>query len=157
MLVSDPVASSGRSHGHSGDRQEQQGRAADPAAALRGTETILLVEDDAAVRTATRRLLERFGYMVLETARAHDALDRAVIHKGPLDVLLTDLVMPEMSGTDLAAKIVMLRPEVRVVFTSGYDEETLVNRNSIPRNATFLPKPFSALAIAVTIRDVLRS
>src|SRR5262245_11779517 len=125
MMLEELDASSGRGHRHT---QGTKGRSSNSASeALRGTETILLVEDDTAVRTATKRILERYGYRVFEAQGAQGALEIAVVHKGPLALLLTDLVLPGMSGAELARQVRLLRPEIRVVFTSGYDEETLVS------------------------------
>ena len=88
----------------------------------RATETILLVEDDPQVRSLTRTMLTRLGYRVLEAESADEALSIASRYEGPLDLLLTDLVMPRMNGTDLARQMQTARPGVRVLYMSGYTD-----------------------------------
>jgi nitrogen-specific signal transduction histidine kinase/CheY-like chemotaxis protein len=121
---------------------------------LRGSETILVVEDDQAVRSLVVRLLRSMGYWVLEASRVDEALMVCVRHKGPVHLLLTDVVMPQMSGRDLLGHIRPLRPDIRVLFTSGYTEEAL-HRRPLEQDAAFLQKPFTEEALARKVRDVL--
>jgi two-component system, cell cycle sensor histidine kinase and response regulator CckA len=121
---------------------------------LRGSETILVAEDDQAVRSLVVRLLRSMGYWVLEASRVDEAQMVCLRHKGPVHLLLTDVVMPQMSGRDLLEHIKPLRPDIRVLFTSGYTEEAL-RRGELERDAAFLPKPFTEEALARKVRDVL--
>lgn len=117
----------------------------------RGAETVLLVEDAPGVRTATREILERHGYTVLEAQTGHAALGIAVSHVGPIHLLLTDVVMAEMSGRELADQFTTLRPETRVLYVSGYADDVVFQRGVI----TYLRKPFSSEALTRKVREVL--
>jgi PAS domain S-box-containing protein len=121
---------------------------------LRGSETILVVEDDQDVRSLVVRLLRSMGYWVLEASRADEALMVCLRHKGPVHLLLTDVVMPQMSGRDLLDRLRPLRPDIRVLFTSGYTEENL-HRKVLESGMAFLQKPFTEDALARKVRDVL--
>ena len=116
---------------------------------------ILLVEDEDAVRTATRRILQRDGYTVLEASNASEALAIAAKYNGEIDLLLTDLVMPGMRGTDLAHEVMATHPQIRILVMSGYSEETSNRQWSLPPNVTLLEKPFSASSLARRVREVL--
>jgi CheY-like chemotaxis protein len=94
------------------------------------------------------------GYWVLEASRAEEALMVCLRHKGPIHLLLTDVVMPQMSGRDLLDRLRPLRPDIRVLFTSGYTEEA-VHRRAVEEGAAFLQKPFTEEALAGKVRDVL--
>lgn len=109
----------------------------------RGTETILLVEDEPALRTVARRALERQGYVVLEAADADTALGLASRHHGPLDLLVTDVVMPGGSGPELATRLVAARPHVKVLYMSGYTDEAIVHHGVLEAGVAYLGKPFS--------------
>jgi CheY-like chemotaxis protein len=124
-------------------------------APMRGTETILLVEDEAEVRSVTREVLEDFGYTVLEAAEATDALLIARRRVGMIDLLLTDVVMPRMSGRALAEAIAAERPETRILFMSGYTDDAIVLHRVLEPGANFLEKPFSAPVLARKVREVL--
>lgn len=125
-----------------------------PPASLRGTETVLLVEDEDAVRTVARQVLERHGYAVIETARPEEALALA---EGPraVDLLLTDIVMPGLGGQALAAQFTARRLGTRVLFMSGYPAAAIGRHQMLERGLAFLQKPFSALALAQKVREVL--
>jgi PAS domain S-box-containing protein len=127
-------------------------RAAAPE--LRGSETILVVEDEQAVRSLMVRMLRSMGYWVLEASRADEALMVCLRHKGPVHLLLTDVVMPQKSGRDLIDQLRPLRPDIKVLFTSGYTEEAL-RRKVLERDAAFIPKPFTEETLARKVRDVL--
>jgi PAS domain S-box-containing protein len=139
------------------DEEDVEARHEAGGEATTGTETILLVEDQAAVRDAIREVLERSGYTVLEAPLPRVALDFAASHAGPVDLLLTDLVMPEMSGVDLAAAFRTERPDARIVFMSGYSEEALLDRMKEGLRPTdgYIPKPFSADVLTRKLRDIL--
>jgi two-component system cell cycle sensor histidine kinase/response regulator CckA len=122
----------------------------------RGTETILLVEDDTDVRIATRRLLERMGYHVLEAGTPQAALDLAVVHRGSIDAVLTDVVMPGMSGPALAAEIRTLRPQLPVLFMSACNDDESMERYGLHApDVSFIAKPFSPAELALRLRAAL--
>jgi PAS domain S-box-containing protein len=123
--------------------------------AIRGKETILLVEDDPWVRLMTRKILARLGYRILEAASPKEARELAAVYAGPIDVLLTDLVMPGTSGRALATELVALRPKLRVLLMSGYTDDTLIRRGSMPPGFAFVPKPFKSSELAQRLRAVL--
>ncbi|HSG47411.1 MAG TPA: PAS domain S-box protein, partial [Longimicrobiales bacterium] len=120
-----------------------------------GEETILVVEDLPAVRSAVRRILEGYGYSVLEALTPSMALDLARSHLGSVDLLLTDVVMPEMSGPDLAREVKALRPGIRVLFMSGYAPDTAHRMGALEAGADLLEKPFSAEALVGRVREAL--
>ena len=121
----------------------------------RGSETILVVDDQPVVRKITRRMLERQGYTVLEAPDSKAALQIAVEHRGPIDLLLTDVVMPEIGGPELAERIKSERPEVKVLFMSGYTHEA-AERQGIPESGVaYVEKPFTPLHLNQMVRGVL--
>jgi PAS domain S-box-containing protein len=122
------------------------------ASPLFGTETILLVEDEDVVRELVCEILESNGYTVLEARDGEAALDIFRGHEGPIDLLLTDVVMPRMGGRDLAERVTAQRPDVRVLFMSGYASSAV---GSLAPGAAFVQKPFSTAALAERVREVL--
>jgi PAS domain S-box-containing protein len=122
-----------------------------------GTESILVVEDDDSVRGFVRTVLESRGYRVVAAANADDAVEQAVGHDGPIGLLLTDVVMPGMSGADLAARIRDIVPDVKVLFVSGYTENTIVHHGVLDPGVSFLAKPFSPNTLAERVRAELDS
>jgi len=123
--------------------------------ALRGSETILLAEDSESLREMAREYLESIGYTVLDANSGTQALERARNFKGRIDLLLTDIIMPEMGGPELADRIVSLRPDIKVIFTSGYTGDAIASRGPLPA-LTFIQKPYRPKALARKIREVLR-
>jgi PAS domain S-box-containing protein len=121
-----------------------------------GTETILLAEDATAVRIAARQILERFGYTVLEAANGTDALGIA-LNGATIDLLLTDVVMPEMSGRELVDKFAKIRPNTKVLFMSGYTDDAIVRHGVLRPGTAYLQKPFSPDTLARKVRHVLDS
>ena len=128
-----------------------------PAAPARetvgGSETILLVEDEVMLRTLIRQQLERRGYAVLEAGTAADALALAATHERPIELLLTDVVMPDLSGFEVAERVEAKRPETRVLYMTGYSERALDDRAGGVED--ILPKPFTIDELARRVRDVL--
>lgn len=120
-----------------------------------GTETILVVEDEAAVRNVTRRLLEAAGYTVLTAASGAEALAICAGHAAEIRLLLTDVVMPGMNGRELADRLGALRPGIRVLFMSGYTDDAIVHRGVLQPGTRFLEKPFVANALLHEVRSAL--
>jgi CheY-like chemotaxis protein len=126
-----------------------------PQAAPRGSETVLVVEDEPALRAVARRVLQRQGYAVLEAADGDAALALVATHQGPLDLLVTDVVMPGLSGRDLADRLTAARPDLRVLFVSGYSGEALAHHGILDPDLAYLEKPFNPDALAMKVREVL--
>jgi len=119
-----------------------------------GWETVLLVEDEAAVRALAREVLRRHGYVVLEARHGVDALRVAERHNDEIHLMITDVVMPHMSGRDLAERLARVRPKMKVLFMSGYTDHALMHRELTPGSA-FLQKPFTPEGFARKVRSVL--
>ena len=126
-----------------------------PARAARGTETVLVVEDEAPVRSVARQVLERHGYTVLEAPSAEAALDIATRYSGTIHLLLTDVVMPGLNGRELASRLATLRPDARVIFMSGYTDDAVTRHGVLEPGSTYVQKPFTPDAIARKVREVL--
>jgi len=126
---------------------------------LRGNETILVVEDEAPVRAVTRQLLERNGYTVLEApdGAAALALVDGAAGSRHIDLLLTDVIMPGMSGRELADKLKARRPNVRVLFMSGYTDDAVVRHGMLEPGLAYLEKPFRPPMLLKKVRGVLQS
>jgi CheY-like chemotaxis protein len=122
---------------------------------FQGTETILLAEDDDTVRELIRDLLEIYGYTVLEAPNGGPALLLCERYEQPIHLLLTDVVMPEMGGPDLAARLAQLRPEMKVLYMSGYTDDVIVNRGVLAEGTAFIQKPFAPDVLARKVREVL--
>ena len=116
---------------------------------------MLLVEDDAAVRGLVRRMLTRAGYTVLEAAHGAEALRLADRHEGRIDLVVTDIVMPEMSGRTVAEALAAGRPGARVLFMSGYTDDEILRRGLLTPGVAFLEKPFTAERLLEAVRGVL--
>jgi CheY-like chemotaxis protein len=122
---------------------------------VRGSETLLVVEDEPAILKFIRTTLQRLGYFVLAAASAKDALALASQHKEPLHLLLMDVVMPEMNGLDLYTRIAASRPGIRVVFMSGYSVDVFPHPDGDKGDVSFLQKPFSMQQLSAKVREVL--
>ena len=119
-----------------------------------GKETILVVEDDDRVRQFVRRALERGGYTVLEAPNAGEALLIFEMHQGPIDLMITDDIMPRMTGPRLVARLRAVRPSLRVIYFSGYSEDRLETVDGAPNDA-FLAKPVAVESLLACVRQVL--
>ncbi len=124
-------------------------------AASRGGETVLVVEDDAALRTVACRSLRQCGYIVLEAANGQEALRRCAEHEATLDLAITDMVMPQMSGVELAESIASSYPEIRVLLMSGYTRDEAALRGIASERYAFLEKPFTPARLAARVREIL--
>jgi nitrogen-specific signal transduction histidine kinase len=122
---------------------------------LRGSETLLIVEDELQVRAIARRMLEGQGYRVLEASSGEEALALARSFAEPIDLLITDVIMPGMSGKELAGAFCAARPQASVLFVSGYTDNTILQHGVLEEGVAFLQKPFSQESLAVKVRDVL--
>jgi PAS domain S-box-containing protein len=121
----------------------------------RGSETILLAEDDEALRTLGARVLGLLGYRVLVARTGKEALQIVADHTGPIDLIATDVVMPEMNGSQLVEKVLEARPGIRVLFMSGYTDDEVMRRGVIDGQTAFLQKPFTPDLLAYKVREVL--
>jgi CheY-like chemotaxis protein len=121
----------------------------------RGTETLLLAEDEAALRSLAKFILTECGYTVLCSADGTEALRLATGHAGPIHLLITDVVMPGPSGRTVAEELIKHRPALRVLFVSGYTDDAVIRHGVLRDGVNFLQKPFSPFALAVKVREVL--
>ncbi len=128
---------------------------AKPQIPLGGTETILLVEDDPALQAMTRELLEDAGYRVIAAYSGDVAIDLASRPRETIDLLLTDVVMPRMTGPDLARRITERLHGVRVLFMSGYTEGAILESSDLPRDSAFVSKPFTRDSLLAKVRELL--
>ncbi|MBL8909312.1 MAG: PAS domain S-box protein [Archangium sp.] len=120
-----------------------------------GNETILLVEDESMLRNLVASILRRAGYQVLTASRPSEALHLAKTHAGNIELLFTDVVMPEMTGKQLADEVVGIRPTIRVLFMSGYTENSIVHHGVLDEGIVFLPKPITPDAVLDKVRTAL--
>jgi DNA-binding NtrC family response regulator len=120
-----------------------------------GSETVLLVEDDDGLRALTRRVLLKHGYQVLEAARTSEAEHVCREHPGKIHLLLTDVVMPGLSGKELSSRLMMLRPEMVVLYMSGYTDSVVMKQGVQERSVNFIQKPFTPIALSKKVREVL--
>ena len=120
-----------------------------------GCETVLLAEDSDSLREMAREYLECAGYTVVEACSGREALERAKEFAGPIELLLTDVVMPGMSGPELASQMKLLQPGIKIIFTSGYTDDAIARQGVLDPGVTFLQKPYRPKALARKIREVL--
>ena len=120
-----------------------------------GTETLLVVEDEPGVRKLICSILRHRGYDILEAAGGKQALALCESHAGPIHLLITDVVMPEMDGRELSDRVATLRPDVGMLFMSGYADNAIVQHRVLEPGTAFLQKPFTPSALADKVREVL--
>jgi DNA-binding response OmpR family regulator len=119
-------------------------------------ETLLVVENEAAIKTLVQMALERHGYVVLTAESGSEALRLAAAHQGPIDLLITDVVMPDLRGPELARRLVEQRPGLVTLFMSGYMDDALGEDPAMVRvPVDFIQKPFSPSALAARVREML--
>jgi CheY-like chemotaxis protein len=121
----------------------------------RGSETVLLVEDEDAVRTLASRVLRHHGYHVIEARHGADALSASHDFQGPIDLLLSDVVLPAMNGRVLSEKLLQYRPGLRVMLMSGYTDDEILRRGLLDPGVAYLQKPFTPHLLLRTVRSVL--
>src|SRR5437867_3431955 len=124
---------------------------------LRGTETILLVEDDETIRAVGQTILQMHGYTILQARDAKEAIHLAEKHQGPIHLLFTDVVMPGLSGPELAECLTSIRPDTKVLYTSGYTDKVRTQHNLMGLSNAFLQKPFTPETLTRKVREVLDS
>jgi CheY-like chemotaxis protein len=120
-----------------------------------GTETVLVVEDDHSILTITRAILERLGYTPLTADKPQEALRLAREYSGEIHLLITDVVMPEMNGRELAKHLAVLRPAMKCLYMSGYTADVIAHHGVIDEGVSFIQKPFTVHELAGKIREVL--
>ena len=121
----------------------------------RGSETVLLVEDDDMVRALVRETLLREGYRILDTNDPTEARRLADHHKGPIQLLITDVVMPKVNGRDLAEQLVRRRRDMKVLYMSGYTDNAVLNSGILHKDVAFLQKPFTPVTLTEKVREVI--
>jgi len=118
-------------------------------------ETLLIVENEAAIRNLLQMALRKDGYTVLSAESGPDALELVRGHDGTIDLLITDVVMPEMNGPELVRQSLLVRPGLQTLFMSGYLDDALGDHGVLPSNVNFIQKPFSPRVIAQRVREIL--
>jgi CheY-like chemotaxis protein len=126
-----------------------------PDTASGGTETVLLVEDEESVRQLVRDTLTAKGYRVLEAEHGEAGVAAAAGHRGKIDLVITDVVMPGMGGREMVKALAQTRPNTKVLYLSGYTEDAIVNDGSIEKGTAFLQKPFTLQNLSRKVREVL--
>jgi two-component system cell cycle sensor histidine kinase/response regulator CckA len=122
---------------------------------ISGSETVLIVEDNDALRKLAKNALRKYGYKILEAENGEKALNVSETHEGPIHLLLTDVVMPRMSGTDLSENLQSIRPETLVIYMSGYTADAIVRNGILRQDIKFIEKPFSLESLGKKVRQVL--
>ena len=130
---------------------------ADDFESLQGTETVLLVEDEAVVREMATEILRDSGYHVLEAKHGHEAMILGRQHSGVIHLMLTDVVMPQMSGRELAEQLTPLRRDMKVLYMSGYTDDAIVHHGVLDEGTAFIGKPFTPSALTRKVREILDS
>jgi PAS domain S-box-containing protein len=137
------------------DPAEHKGQEKHAQAPMNGSETVLLVEDEESVRELVGVTLKARGYTVLEASDGLAGLKVAEAHLGTIDILITDVVMPGMSGRDLANRVLTLRPKIKILYLSGYTEDAIIHEGALEPGTAFLQKPFTLHGLARKVREIL--
>jgi CheY-like chemotaxis protein len=120
-----------------------------------GNETILIVEDEGEVRKLISKMLETQGYRILETSNGEDALLVCERRNGPIHLMLVDVIMPGMSGSELAKVLKPLYPEIKILYMSGYTDDAIVRHGFVEKGVNYIQKPFTMERLARKVREVL--
>jgi two-component system, cell cycle sensor histidine kinase and response regulator CckA len=139
------------------DRPTEAGAPGPVPAIPRGTETVLVIEDETVLRAVTREILEDCGYTVLDAPNGPAGIEVAVTHEGPIHLLITDVIMPGLNGRETAARVARLRPNAKVLYVSGYTQDVILHHGVLPSEVVLLPKPYTAGVLARKVREVLDS
>lgn len=126
-----------------------------PVTEFGGSETVLIVEDDHSLRKLARTVLKQRGYKVLEAENGEDALRISKEHEGPIQLMITDVVMPKMSGRETAERLQPLYPQMKVIYMSGYTDSAIAHHGVLAPGLNFIEKPFSPEGLARKVREVL--
>ncbi|TLY18242.1 MAG: response regulator [Nitrospirae bacterium] len=126
-----------------------------PTSIPHGSETVLIAEDEPGVLTLVCETLRTHGYTVLEARNGKEALAISQRYQGPIHLLLTDVVMPQMNGREVSERLLVTRPDVKVLYMSGYTDDAVLRHGVVANGVDFLPKPFTAGAVASTVRKML--
>jgi two-component system, cell cycle sensor histidine kinase and response regulator CckA len=137
------------------EAEEARRTAARAPRAAGGRETVLLVEDEDMVRDFVSKVLTRHGYTVHALPDPSSAIDFAAAHRGPIQLIVTDVVLPKMSGRVMATEVMVDHPEARVLYTSGYTDESIVHHGVLEPGMWFLQKPFTADALLTKLRALM--
>ncbi len=137
------------------EKAESSGRTKSHNELPGGGETILLVEDEAIVRNLVIKILKRLGYNVIHASDGKKAISLAKEHKDRIDLLMTDVIMPEINGRELAEHLKTIHPEMKILFTSGYTEDVIIQRGIVEENTNFIGKPYNFQQLAIKLREVL--
>jgi PAS domain S-box-containing protein len=137
------------------DAPVEAARSIEPPTTLRGSETILLVEDDDQVRAVARSILRKSGYLIIEARNAGEALLHSETHPGTIHLLLTDVVMPQMSGPELAKRLASARRDMKVLCMSGYTDDSIVRHGVLREQIAFIQKPITPASLTTRVREVL--
>ena len=124
-------------------------------ASYRGTETVLLLEDEDGVRALIRHMLHKQGYTVLEAKRGEEAIHLCRHHEGSIHLLLADVVLEQMSGREVAEQLSLMRPEMKTLYISGYTDDAIVHHGVLSHEMPFLQKPFTAEGLIRKVRQVI--
>ncbi len=141
--IEDETASAGRD------------RSSSSASLPRGTEVVLLVEDEVGVRELAREYLEMSGYTVIVAPDGHTAVELAAMHAGTIHLLMTDMVMPGIGGRELAERVLAVRPDIKILYMSGYTDQAVVHQGILGTDAPLLQKPFTLAALTTKLREIL--
>jgi two-component system cell cycle sensor histidine kinase/response regulator CckA len=137
------------------EAEETRARKRVSAISYRGSETILLVEDEDSVRKVAKRILEEQGYQILEAGNSEQALKLSESYKRPIHIIITDVVMPGMSGKEMSERLLISRPGIKILFVSGYTDNAIVHHGVLEKGTNFLQKPFTVESLTAKVRTVL--